>query len=386
MTTKKEKALLIIIGLVITILVLEISLRLSGFVYNAYRISNKKIAPEEDKDVVKILCLGDSFTFGLGAESGQDYPAQLERLLNENFSDKKFIVYNKGIPGQNSSMVLKRLPGNIEKYSPKIIILLIGSNNKSVLLKKEDSNYYLFKKTRMGEAKNFLLKLDIALSKLKIYKLIRISSMNLKNKLTPKVAPYDISADTGFQDNTPKPDYGVKGSEGNNEKVAYLRLAEVLCDERKFSAAEKAMEKMPGGYNLMDRRECFVRSNIYYEQEKYDQAIATLEVYFKNNPKDAETIFRMGRIYYAQGRNRPAIQKDKFEQAIKMFDDSFIYADSDNLWLKGEIYGYLARLYLDQGKNELATRMAENALKCRPNNKFFQQLIRAVSESSLDQG
>lgn len=125
-------------------------------------------------------------------------------------------------------------------------------------------------------------------------------------------------------------------------------------------------------------------SDVYYEQEKYDLAIATMGDYIKNNPKDAEALFNLGKIYYMQVKKSvPDIKKEDFDQAASMFKESLLYADPANLWLKGEIYGYLARLYFDRGENDLAKEMIKNALKCRPNDKFFQQFIRVISESSL---
>ena len=121
----KQKILLILCALIVIFLSLEISLRVAGFLYYFYKINNKTLN-FSGKNTIRILCLGDSFTFGVGAENGNDYPRQLERLLNENCQDKKFIVYNRGIPGQNSSMVLKRLVHNINTYRPDTILLLIG--------------------------------------------------------------------------------------------------------------------------------------------------------------------------------------------------------------------------------------------------------------------
>lgn len=152
MTRIRHKIILIALGLIIFFLALEVSLRLAGSIYYRIWTFSQKETVGYRKGTIKMLCLGDSFTFGLGAEKGEDYPFQLQRLLDENHQDKKFIVYNAGVPGYNSSMVLKRLVKNISKYRPHIILLLIGSNDRTVL---EDSNYYLLKKPGIGKIANF---------------------------------------------------------------------------------------------------------------------------------------------------------------------------------------------------------------------------------------
>ncbi len=138
--TKKQKILLILFGIVASLLLLELGLRFSGWVYYSYRIKDRNIKLEKG-DITKILCLGDSFTFGEGAPKGYSYPEQLEELLNRNNRHKKFQVYNAGIPGQNSSSLHKNLSANIEKNNPHIVIVMSGCNNNSNF---KDSNYYLF--------------------------------------------------------------------------------------------------------------------------------------------------------------------------------------------------------------------------------------------------
>ncbi len=373
----KQKILLILCALIVIFLSLEISLRVAGFLYYFYKINNKTLN-FSGKNTIRILCLGDSFTFGVGAENGNDYPRQLERLLNENCQDKKFIVYNRGIPGQNSSMVLKRLVHNINTYRPDTILLLIGSNNRTVL---EDSNYYLCKKAETGKIINFFLKLDIALSKLRTYKLLRIVTLNLKNKFKSITDSFDITGKKNFEESTENLNKVFIGDA--DKKEDYLGAAETLYIERKFSAAEKMIKEMPENYKPEDKRVCFLLSNIYCEQERYDLALITMEEYIKNNPKDPVALFNLGRIYYKRGRTSPIAKEENFEQATRLFEESLPYIDSHNLLLKGEVYFNLAQLYLDKGEKEVAIKMMDEALKYRPDNSVFRQFRRVILEPFL---
>lgn len=48
----------------------------------------------------RVLCLGDSCTFGRGVHDGEDYPSQLQPLLAERLGE--VAVFNAGVPGYDS--------------------------------------------------------------------------------------------------------------------------------------------------------------------------------------------------------------------------------------------------------------------------------------------
>jgi len=70
----------------------------------------------------KIICFGDSLTYGTGASSGKDYPSQLSKLISRP-------VINAGRPGDTTASALQRLEKDVLSYSPDIVLITLGGND-----------------------------------------------------------------------------------------------------------------------------------------------------------------------------------------------------------------------------------------------------------------
>ncbi len=69
-----------------------------------------------------ILAFGDSLTEGVGTSNEQAYPAVLAQLSGRT-------VISSGVPGEVSSEGLNRLPAELERIKPDLLILLHGGND-----------------------------------------------------------------------------------------------------------------------------------------------------------------------------------------------------------------------------------------------------------------
>lgn len=83
----------------------------------------REIAQEKPEGVTRILCIGDSLTFGAGVPTEETYPAQLERLLNQYAPSSQFEVINMGVFGYGTWQAVDLLKQKGLKYHPDIVIL-----------------------------------------------------------------------------------------------------------------------------------------------------------------------------------------------------------------------------------------------------------------------
>jgi acyl-CoA thioesterase I len=88
------------------------------------------IRPQDYEGKIRVACVGDSITAGVGAAQGQSYPAQLGALLGDRWEVRNF--------GVSGSTLLNRgdKPYQKEKafraaldYHPQVVIIKLGTND-----------------------------------------------------------------------------------------------------------------------------------------------------------------------------------------------------------------------------------------------------------------
>lgn len=110
-----------ILGIFSALIILALSSCDSG--YSGPRLN--KLSPN-----ASILAFGDSLTYGTGVSEEDSYPKVLERLLGRT-------VIRSGIPGEVSQAGLRRLPEDLQRYRPELVVLLHGGND---ILRRQAAN------------------------------------------------------------------------------------------------------------------------------------------------------------------------------------------------------------------------------------------------------
>ena len=121
---------LVPLGLLIAVVALEVLLQLGAQVMHA---TGSRPSSWESRETGsrRILCLGDSNTYGVWLEDRETeaWPPQLEALWTESDPSRPVEVLNAGYPGTNSSRLLRDFSALIEAFEPGRVIVLVGVND-----------------------------------------------------------------------------------------------------------------------------------------------------------------------------------------------------------------------------------------------------------------
>lgn len=90
---------------------------------------------EKEKNEYRIICLGNSYTEGVGTPQDSTWPRLLEDNL-KNITNKKISVFNAGISGYDPFFEYMLLNERMLKYKPDLVLVALGSS---------DFNFYRFR-------------------------------------------------------------------------------------------------------------------------------------------------------------------------------------------------------------------------------------------------
>gem|GEM_PF-2028159 len=161
---------------------------------NSLGFRAKEIDPVKSVEEIRIFCMGDSCTFGLGVDRHETFAAGLARLLSEVSPEKRIAVYNAGTPGYTSYQGLQLLNKKILALQPDILILSYGINDNAANRNITDADFaLLLRETPLKRFQQSVLhksEIYLALKKLIMYGKSGISSSGKEN--TPRVPLSDF--------------------------------------------------------------------------------------------------------------------------------------------------------------------------------------------------
>jgi lysophospholipase L1-like esterase len=107
---------------------------------NNQGLRGEDIATSKPKGVRRVLCLGDSRTFGYQVAQNECYPAQLQQLWQEKHPNSRLEVLNTGFPGYSSYQGLRYLELKGLQFDPDVVTVAFDFNDRRFVLKPEQAD------------------------------------------------------------------------------------------------------------------------------------------------------------------------------------------------------------------------------------------------------
>jgi len=364
-TTTRQKIGLIIGGILIILILLEIGLRVGGFVLLSMQRSENRmtgfVVSDGQDEVYRILTLGESMT----ADSMGHYPwpRQLEKILNNRSSEIKFEVFNEAVGGTDITYLLTKLKKNLNMYDPDMVIAMVGVVGFSYNI---NLNY----------EENLIARVDMLLGDIRVYKLGKLILAAWKKKLKDyEIIRFANAAEdiilnrsfTGERENWNVGEYDKaeemlkKAIEINPENEGnYIELAQLYRNAGEYDKTEemlkKAIEINPeNGWNYIELMQLYLSGGEYDKTEEMGKK--AIEI----NPESENAYIILGLLY------RGSKEYDKAEEMFKkvLEINPRNYHASVGLGLG----------YKFQGEYDKAEEMFKKALEINPGNKNTYTLL-----------
>ena len=87
---------------------------------------------QKDPSSFRIVCLGDSWTFGMNVNQDRTYPRRLAALLAGRHPTAHFEVWNRGVLGYSSYQGLQLLRSNGQRWKPDAVVIAFAMNDSKI--------------------------------------------------------------------------------------------------------------------------------------------------------------------------------------------------------------------------------------------------------------
>lgn len=359
-TTLPQKILLAFFGLFLTVILLEVGLRVGGFVFLAFQERSNRVSLEQN-DSFRILCLGESTT-ALGGQNS--YPRQLENILNSTQNTIHFSVINKGIPSITTTQIVANLEKYLDEYKPHLVLVMMGINDGSVLQNNPNGisrvqnpfleKFQIFKLTKLlwmhvthQEKKEKPNPLE------KIIQLVetQVNARPSAEGLTKLAGLYGAMSDF-----TKEKELLLKALEYDPNNVEALwHLGTCYKHFGDYESSARALEKMIPLIQGKGERLMLAYAELgdsYRVAQNYSEAervyLKSIEI-FPNHPG---AFGCLGDTY---------MEQERYDEAQALFEKQLKIYPLGVLW-----YGKLAHCYQRQGRPQMAERLLKQGLRLNP--------------------
>lgn len=333
-------------GTISILVFIELALYTAGYIQ---RQNHKKLLPEVKytKSDNVILCMGDSHTYGLGAQKDKNYPAQLGELLEKD-SPGKFHVVNAGECSANTSIMLKKLPGLLTQYNPDVVTIMAG-----------DANYWNFKGFDRSEKTPKTLDLS-TLEKLKTVVFAKLLWQNIREKSSRLIHEQDLSSPTDAymaqfikQNASPQPQLmdnwpHANVADGTSDEQL-LETAQALWEEGKYADTISTL-RIITDYRPSTPRN---KSRAFYRighcllfMNHTSQALWAFCQSAQYNPKNALAYHGIGSVFFLTDEKKKSLPW--FAMAVKLAPEN------------PEVYNFVAEAFHSQNQAQQLNTLLEN--------------------------
>jgi len=336
-----QKIIVTLLGIVFSTLILELGLRLGGFLFTTLQECNNRISFYK-KGTYRIMCLGESTTAG-------QYPHFLEEILNQCNIGIKFSVIDKGIPAINTINILSQLEKNLNTYKPDMVITMMGNNDSAISYYKDipEANRELFQHCSLYRfIRSIYMHIVHKLKKEDIYGLDKAGS---KRRTEPKETP--SAAENKFSSSEESFKKAIALNPKNDG--AYVELGWLYRMQGKFPEAEELFKKAIA-LNPKNDKAYVELGWLYRRQGKFPEAEEPFKKAIALNPENDEAYFRLGWLYRLQ--RKPLEAEEVLKKAIAL------NPKNDGAYVE---LGWLYRL---QDKFPQAEEVLKKAIALNPKN------------------
>jgi len=384
-----QKIALVLFGVLITLALLEIGLRIGGGIFVSLQEHRNRVSLSR-KGTYRIMCVGESTT-AMGGNAS--YPSQLEKILNGRHIGISFSVINKGRAGTITGFIVSQIESCLDEYHPDMVVAMMGINDGGTCMPYErptSSEIIVFIRSMRTYklARFLLLHLEIKVKEIRLYK-------PRKNKPPAQERQPDLfsvelkKAHVEQADHIAKENMLKKALELNpKNEEAYLELGRLCRTRDQFERAEDNFKKALK-LNPKNEEAYLELARLYRDYDQFERAEDNLKKALELNPKNEESYLALGRLY--RGYDQFERAEDNFKKALELnpkndvasialgelyrYYDQFERAE-DNLKKALElnpkndaIYLELARLCRTRDQFERAEDNLKKALELNPNNE-----------------
>ncbi|MDP3041334.1 MAG: tetratricopeptide repeat protein [Candidatus Omnitrophota bacterium] len=316
----RQKAFLVIFGVFLSLVILEIGLRVGGFVLLSLQEYKNRHSLKQ-KGVYRIMCLGESTT-------QIQYPGFLEGILNQRNIGITFSVIDKGLNSTNTNIILSQLEANLDTYKPDMVVTMMGINDTELISFSDETVNVLEKPSFFRP--------------LKVSKLLNLLWLHIAAK-TKEIKSYS--------------------QKDEKQYVKKTWLGGRLKEEKKFSEAEEVFKKT---LKLNPKNELthVLLGILYKDQRRIPEAEEAFKKTLELNSKNAWVYIKLG-IFY-----RNYCRFSEAEQAFKKGLECGSH--NDRLYLE------LGTIYLEQGKLSEAEQLFKKVIGLKPKNYWAHAGLASV--------